>query len=1478
MFKNAIKRIVSGVMATSIVISAFSLCSYVSAAEFSAANITKGGYDFYALSSTDNSYTYNETLGGTGKTKQIEVNFSGHGSSRDKIVNYYNTNGTPADFAHVRFFVSSQNSTPAGEDDLYGVGYRFSQYNKKTASFRFNVNRDGVSLWGGESDNTGYVVGESAIQSSVSAPKYNKFDYIQDCNNGVVYLIIDDVLVAYGTDGARDGKFYGFDISKSETYWDAGDVFVAKFEGEEPEHTIYKSTEEYPVTIEDVLKNAGIPMDSVIAHKKKINECVDYITENISFVHERNEPFMVSGPGLLVPVEEANYTKHYDVIIDRDAADLKALKSNWGNNDTPANTAGAHIQVNFQVEERGTYNIWIRTLGLTNREDSFFYAYANNDYKQKAMTRGKYYWYRIHGQIFEPGETYTVRIRSREAGGIIDSVLVTRVPGHVPEGRYGELPDSLPSKVELLDTEEYPDTKVTPPVGEHPRVMFRKEDIPRIIENFNAPDNKAVRDMYNYHLEDEIEMDLTSYSAGNLTRIEIHALDYALFGNKENGRLAIEGMLSMFDNVSFSNSGLLYREAGHFVHTAGKVYDWCYDLLTQAEKDKLLLSSVINAGSMENGWPPEKQHGFTGHGAEAQLLRDLLTLAIAVYDERPDLWDFIGGRYYDQYVPSRNEFDTGLLQGSDYGIYREMWSAWSYVLIRGMGGEVPIDLDNYYESSLWPIYFRRPDGQMMRDGDTSLGDKNAIWDYWETYPQYFLLVSSLTKNPYVKYEFARLAKGFDDYTGSNDYCSTADAVILLDANVKAADSFEGLPLSKYFTSGIGEVIARTGWDDGVGSPAVVAQMKVQEHQVNGHMHLDAGNFQLYYKGILASNSGVYQGANNSTSGDGATAYGSEHFNQYQTKSIAHNCMLVYDPSEGDGSSSRATINDGGQRSVNGGSETSYTGINKNREDYNVGEVQGMEIDPKNPQKPMYSYLKGDITNAYSNKLTDYKRSFMFLNLDNEDVPAALIVYDKIDSANAGFKKTWLVHTLEEPQIDGNQTVAGRTYQSPVKAYGYNGKMTMDTLLPKSANIEKIGGEETGWYTVNGKNYDGYAFKSETDEGETWRVEVSPSTGNTADHFLNIMQVSDADKENYLPTELIKTELFYGVTISDRAVLFSKDAKRVDTNFEISINGSGDYQYTVCDVASGVYEVTAGGKTQTVNVTQEGGVLAFTAPAGKVSVIKTDAASEPAKKAEINSPQATDKVNFRIDDVFIYSKDKPYIKDGTTVADATMLVEQYGVKSLTENGSFRMWNKNFSIEFAEGSQTALANGENISLPIAPWYENGNLMVPVRQTTEALGGSIEWDPSANTVYAVAPPRDLSLPEGYIKVESVIPDDGAVDDENVCENLIDEDQDTIWAAQGVGRYVTLVFNGEKTVEAVEIMFNPNAGRDARFDIEVSSDGASYKKIYTGTGDGSVESGCWERYEFGSSQKAKYVRFVANGSNISTWNAVKEIRVQGK
>ena len=114
-------------------------------------------------------------------------------------------------------------------------------------------------------------------------------------------------------------------------------------------------------------------------------------------------------------------------------------------------------------------------------------------------------------------------------------------------------------------------------------------------------------------------------------------------------------------------------------------------------------------------------------------------------------------------------------------------------------------------------------------------------------------------------------------------------LLLIDPSVQPNFSLTALPLLKYFPYPYGGMAVRTSWDTGSTSDAVVAEMKIGERHFANHAHLDAGSFQIYYKGPLAVESGIYQGA--------GSGYGSEHFRSYYQRTIAHNCMLVYNPNE-----------------------------------------------------------------------------------------------------------------------------------------------------------------------------------------------------------------------------------------------------------------------------------------------------------------------------------------------------------------------------------------------------------------------------------------------------------------------------------------------------------------------------------------------------------------------------------------------------
>ena len=402
------------------------------------------------------------------------------------------------------------------------------------------------------------------------------------------------------------------------------------------------------------------------------------------------------------------------------------------------------------------------------------------------------------------------------------------------------------------------------------------------------------------------------------------------------------------------------------------------------------------------------------------------------------------------------------------------------------------------------------------------------------------------------------------------------------------------------------MIARTGWDEGMNANTVVAEMKVAEYQFNEHQHLDAGGFQIYYKGGLANDTGYYQAAEYGTSeserfisNNGNTAYASAHDTNYQSRTIAHNCMLVYDPNETFakklGAAKHIVENDGGQeRKAGGGTPKTIADVEANPNKWKAGEVLAHEYG-SDPIEPDYTYLKGDISDAYSDKVSEYERSFMFLNLKNEQHPAAMVVFDRIKSSDKDFKKTWLLHTKNIPQVEGTRVVASVTND------GYNGKITLDVLSPQNHVINIVeGGDGDAW--VNGTNYFAKIKEGTINEGGGSRIEISPAEANELDYFLNVMQVGDADGPEALPVQAIESDTHMGAVLMDRVVVFAKQRDRLDQDISFSFDGEGMFKITVADCMAGTWKVEKDGRYLTeVSAAEEGGVLSFIGEKGHYTI-------------------------------------------------------------------------------------------------------------------------------------------------------------------------------------------------------------------------------------------------------------------------------------
>ena len=406
---------------------------------------------------------------------------------------------------------------------------------------------------------------------------------------------------------------------------------------------------------------------------------------------------------------------------------------------------------------------------------------------------------------------------------------------------------------------------------------------------------------------------------------------------------------------------------------------------------------------------------------------------------------------------------------------------------------------------------------------------------------------------------------------------------------------DDLPLTRYFGAPFGWMIARTGWDVN----SVIAEMKINEYNFLNHQHHDAGSFQIYYKGPLGLDSGMYQGSSG--------GYNSPHNKNYFKRTIAHNSLLIYDPNEkfetygyGGSDKTKFATNDGGQR-LPGKEWSPPRDLNVLlNEDYKTGEILAHGVG-SNSQTPDYSYLKGDISDAYSDKVKEVKRSFTFLNLDNKKTPAVFIVFDKIVSNDASFKKFWLLHSIEEPTVDGNEFIIERTKN------GDTGKLHATTLLPAVDDLQltTIGGPGKEFW-VFGENYQNVPIKRPdiANERGAWRVEVSPKIAKETDYFLNVIQVTDTKNKNQLEVIKIESKKVIGIQIADRVVIYSNNFSVLAEEFSFEIKGKSTYKVLLTDLKEGVWKVFKNGKqVESVKVNAESGTLYFVGEKGNYSISK-----------------------------------------------------------------------------------------------------------------------------------------------------------------------------------------------------------------------------------------------------------------------------------
>lgn len=739
-----------------------------------------------------------------------------------------------------------------------------------------------------------------------------------------------------------------------------------------------------------------------------------------------------------------------------------------------------------------------------------------------------------------------------------------------------------------------------PVKGEHPRVLFTKKDIPAIRANMTGPQGAKAMQEFQKLLAvdtDGILPEKLNANGSNIDYkmyavIEAYAFDYVINGNVENGKRAVTAARNFVKTMKFNpKAGDIVREKCVPIFLSAMVYDWCHPLMSEEDKRAFVDHAEAMASTITGmgGWPMTKLYTVNGHNYETHINRDLLAFSIASYDEYPDIYNLVAGYMLnDEMVNSKNWwFRSGTFhQGLGYNPLRFQCDLQAYLLFYRMNG-TKLYSDDMAKVPYMEVYNQRPDGRSFPEGDTngdSLGEKIPTWTRGDM--THLLYVSSIWDDGYLKGEYERCSNGYQFFSYNSYWplLTPVNFLIINDPFVEPKPRTE-LPYTRLFGSPNGLMIARTGFSVGVEKPDAIAWAKIGETYTGNHAHLDSGSFQIYYKGPLAWDNGRYD------------RFGSAHDGNYSKETISHNSLLIYDPDEEMVSETTIPVprNSGGQRRP--GKEPLLL-ADVSDKDHHKADILAMEYG-EDPKEPEYSYISGDLAAGYSNKVSEVRRSMLFMPTGIAEKPAIFVVMDKITASNPSFKKTFLLHSLQEPIVNGNVTEIKRD------TIGYNGKLTVQTLYPKNPEIVKIGGpERQNWVVdrnyppVGGKYYSNYDSAKSSEFG--WgRVEISPSTRTKTDYFLNVMYVSDAD--NLSPVDhadLIETEDILGARIFNNVTLFAKNKERLTKDVSVTIPGEGQVAVSVAGISEGEWTITdEQGGIQKKTAKKEGGIIYFTGQAG-----------------------------------------------------------------------------------------------------------------------------------------------------------------------------------------------------------------------------------------------------------------------------------------
>ena len=929
-----------------------------------------------------------------------------------------------------------------------------------------------------------------------------------------------------------------------------------------------------------------------------------------------------------------------------------------------------------------------------------------------------------------------------------------------------------------------------------------------------------------------------------LTAVEQKAFVKLMTGNRERGLEAVAIMRRYLELVEFGNEGDICRKIGHVIYKGSLVYDWCYDLLTPEDKIVFRKNLLRLAHDMEVSWPPFGQMVIGGHGNEAQISRDLLSMGVALWGDDDEPYRLCAYRILEEVVSVHDwEFRSGWHgQGSAYGQGRYTWDVWADWIFRRLSGKEVFSKD----LGTVPYQFlslQTPREVLLDDGDawtkTLIPDGLFIW-------------YSCFNDPVLKGEYERV-QGAGNLPPSWTGITAVTYLLLDDPALVPETSLLNQPLAREFGEPHGHLIMRSGWTKGISSPDALVLMKGGGMQFFGHQHLDAGHFQIHYRGLLAADLGLYSNWG-----------GAYHLNFY-VRSSAHNVLLVEDPNE------KAKVNgkispDGGQVDAERFIDFRYPQKMEISGFRSAGKNLASAVGP-NANRPLWAVLESDLTEAYANRVKSYVRSFVQLNLGIQGRPSALLVLDRIETLNAEFRKSWQLGSLAKPEV-GEGTLSILSSER-----GPKGRLFVNTLLPEASDLEvKVVGEAELSKTMGGL----FPAPASTPASMGWRTRLYIKTPREKDVYLNVLQAFD-DGLAPLPVEQTLSEGCRQVRLANWIIGVSEDGGLIKDRFQVEVaRGGGERRVLLTHLTPGSWTVIGPGgfPRWSAEVQPSKHELFFVAREGKWTVRpgqETGSVEMPLR----DKLEAARLVDCEQGQLFVDGHSWPEVGVVREETGGWLEIEPFfkklGARIETVADGLKVTCNGKTIAFKQDSFALGTGASVVSQPMASKRVEGKLYGPEATLATLAGYSLIVDKlSGSPLLERQAPWVSSM--GICSIDSSL--NNNTDQLWGMLNRGDAGQTAQppWSTWAVGAKVTLRLLAPQTVSAVEIGWLNGNECTYRFELQTSADGKVWATAWQGQSAGNTHAP--ERYTF-PGRSTSWIRLVGQGNSVDDRTAIVSLRL---